>query len=289
MIWIIAILGSAFFFALNHIFRKKILESANVTDMMILTCSIGFLIMLPFLKFIDFNVSSRNLFLILLASAFAFGGSFLLNVAYKRCEISTVSPLLNMNPLFVILLSYFILGEVLNSKQFMGVLLILIGGYIITLEKIRYFLRPFTSMPKKYFLIVFSTLVLWTFCPVLNRIVLLEVDSITYLFFFTMFIFCIQIVLLISKNRFRAVIALAREKWPLLIITSLFMDTSDFLHLTAIAIPTAMVSLVMPVKRMSNLFTVILGGNLFKEKNLTVKSIACAIMLAGLFVIGLYS
>lgn len=289
MIWIIAILGSAFFFALNHIFRKKILESANVIDMMILTCSIGFLIMLPFLKFIDFNVSSRNLLLILLASAFAFGGSLLLNIAYKRCEISTVSPLLNMNPLFVILLSYFILGEVLNGKQFMGVLLILIGGYIITLEKIRYFFRPFTSMPKKYFLIVFSTLVLWTFCPVLNRIVLLEVDSITYLFFFTMFIFCIQIVLLISKNRFRAVIALAREKWPLLIMTSLFMDISDFLHLTAIAIPTAMVSLVMPVKRISNLFTVILGGNLFKEKNLTVKSIACAIMLAGLFVIGLYS
>ncbi len=69
--------------------------------------------------------------MILLSSAFAFGGSFLLNIAYKRCEISTVSPLLNINPLFVILLSYFILGEVLNGKQFIGVLLILIGGYII--------------------------------------------------------------------------------------------------------------------------------------------------------------
>ena len=91
MIWIIAIVGSAFFFALNRVFRKKILESANVVDMMILTCSVAFLIMLPFLKFIDFNVSSRNLFLILLSSAFAFGGSFLLNIAYKRCEISTVS------------------------------------------------------------------------------------------------------------------------------------------------------------------------------------------------------
>lgn len=289
MTWIIAILGSAFFFALNHIFRKKILESANVIDMMTLTCGISFLIMLPFWKFIDFNVSSRNLFLIMLASASAFGGSFLLNVAYKRCEISTVSPLLNINPLFVILLSYFILGEVLNGKQFMGVLLILIGGYIVTLEKIRYFFRPFTSMPKKYFLIVFSTLVLWTFCPVLNRIVLLEIDSITYLFFFTMFIFCFQIVLPISKNRFRNVIALAREKWPLLIMTSLFLDISDFLHLTAIAIPTAVVSLVIPVKRISNLFTIILGGNLFNEKNLIVKSIACTIMLAGLLVIGLYS
>ena len=289
MTWIIAILGSAFFFALNHIFRKKILESANVIDMMTLTCAISFLIMLPFWKFIDFNVSSRNLFLIMLASASAFGGSFLLNVAYKRCEISTVSPLLNINPLFVILLSYFILGEVLNGKQFMGVLLILIGGYIVTLEKIRYFFRPFTSMPKKYFLIVFSTLVLWTFCPVLNRIVLLEIDSITYHLFFTMFISCFQIILPISKNRFRNVIALAREKWPLLIMTSLFLDISDFLHLTAIAIPTAVVSLVIPVKRISNLFTIILGGNLFNEKNLIVKSIACAIMLAGLLVIGLYS
>lgn len=289
MTWFTAILGSAFFFALEHIFRKKILEDANIINMMILTTSVGFLMVLPLLKFVDFDVSSKNLFLMMLNAALAFSGSLLLNVAYKNCEISTVSPLLNINPLFVIALAYFVLGEVLTGIQFIGVLLILIGGYIITLGSIRYFFQPFTAMPKKYFLVVLSTLVLWSFCPVLDKIILAEVDTITYLFFFVMFIFCIQIVLLVSQNRFQGVVTLAGKKWPLLITAGLFWIITDFLHLTAIATPAAMVSLIMPVKRISNLFTVIIGGNLFREKNLVIKAAACSIMLAGLFIIGLFT
>ena len=69
-------------------------------------------------------------------------------------------------------------------------------------------------------------------------------------------------------------------------MASLFWIVSDLLHLYAISIPTVVVSLVMPVKRISNLFTVILGGNIFNEKNLIMKSAACIVMLAGLFVIG---
>lgn len=144
-------------------------------------------------------------------------------------------------------------------------------------------------MPKKYFLIVLSTLVMWSICPVLNRVVLLETDPLTYIFFFTMFMFLIQLILLIIKNKFQDVITLAKKSWPLLIVTSLFWIISDFLQLSAIAIPTAVVSLAMPVKRISNLFTVILGGSLFNERNLMVKSTACTVMLIGLFVIGLYS
>ena len=289
MLWMIIILGSGLFFALNHILRKKILEDADVIDMMIFTGSLGFLMMLPFIKFIDFGISSKNLLLIMLNAAFAFGGSYLLNIAYKKYEISTVSPLLNISPMFVIVFSYFMLGEVLNSIQLAGVLLILLGGYTVTLEDIRFFFRPFTSISKKYFLIVLATLILWSACPIINKIVLFEVDNFSYLFFFTMFIFFIQIIILVSTNRFCNVAALTIKKWPLLILACLFWITSDFLHLAAIAIPTTMVALAIPIKRLSNLLTVLIGGILFKEKNLLVKFSACAIMLAGLFVIGLYS
>lgn len=289
MTWIIVTLGSAFFFALNHICKKKFLEDSDVIDMMILTSSVSFIMILPFAKFVNFDISLRNLLLILTNTGFAVSGSFFINIAYKNCEISTVSPLLNFNPLLVIVFANFTLQETLSAMQFIGVLLILIGGYIITLKNIRYFFKPFTSMPKKYFLIVLLTLVLWSFCPILNRIVLVEVDAFTYLFFFITFICCVQIVLLILGNRFVNVRALAKRKWKLLIIICLFWIVSDFLHMVAIAIPTIMVSLVMPVKRTSNLFTVVIGGKHFNEKNLTVKFIACSIMLAGLLIIGIYS
>lgn len=287
MIWIAAILASGFFFSLNHIIRKKILEDANVLDMMIFTGSFGFIVLIPFIKYIDFDISFKNLFLIMLNTAFAYTGSYTLNTVYRKCEISSVSPMLNINPLFVIFLSYITLGEVLSGMQIFGVLLILTGGYIITLEDIRYFFRPFTSIPRKYFLAILATLVLWAFCPVLNRIVLLEIDTFSYLFFFTMFICIIQLVILVLFSRYKDVGVIIKKNWLLLIMAGLCWVISDLLHLYAIAIPTAMVSLIIPVKRISNLITVIIGGTLFKEKNLVSKSIACSIMIAGLFVIAL--
>jgi len=223
----------------------------------------------------------------MLNTAFAYTGSYTLNTVYRKCEISSVSPMLNINPLFVIFLSYITLGEVLSGMQIFGVLLILTGGYIITLEDIRYFFRPFTSIPRKYFLAILATLVLWAFCPVLNRIVLLEIDTFSYLFFFTMFICIIQLVILVSFSRYKYVGVIIKKNWLLLIMAGLCWVISDLLHLYAIAIPTAMVSLIIPVKRISNLITVIIGGTLFKEKNLVSKSIACSIMIAGLFAIAL--
>ena len=285
MMWVAVILASGFFFSLNHIIRKKILEDADVLDMMIFTGGFGFLLLIPFVKYIDFHISNKNLFLIMLNTAFAYAGSYILNTVYRKCEISSVSPMLNINPLFVILLSHITLGEVLSGLQFFGVLLILIGGYMITLGDIRYFFRPFTSIPPKYFFAVLATLVLWSFCPVLNRVVLLEIDTLSYLFFFTMFICIIQVVLLVSCSRYKYVTTIFKKKWFLLIMASLCWVISDMLHLYAIAIPTAMVSLIIPVKRISNLITVIIGGTLFKEKNLISKSAACVIMIAGLFAI----
>ena len=285
MTWPVAILISGFFFSLNHIIRKKILEDANVLDMMIFTGTFGFLAMLPFVTYVDFTISYMNLFLIMLNTAFAYAGSYTLNSVYKHCEISSVSPMLNINPLFVILLSHITLGEVLSGLQFFGIVLILTGGYLITLEDIRYFYRPFTSIPKKYFWGILTTLVLWSFCPVLNRVVLLEIDTLSYLFFFTMFIFIIQVVLLISCSRYKTVAILSKKKWQLLILASLCWVISDLLHLYAIAMPAAMVSLIIPVKRISNLLTVVVGGMFFKEKNIIVKSAACSIMIAGLFAI----
>ncbi len=287
--WIPLILLAALFFALNHIVKKKILESADVIDMMIINGCIGFLIMLPLISFVSFNVSLKNISLILLNTLLAYCGSFLLNIAYKNCEISTVSPLLNINPLFIIIISFFVLDEMLNIIQFTGVFFILTGGYIITLKNIKSFFQPFTSMPKKFFLYVLGTLVMWSFCPVLNKVVLKEYDPLSYMFFFVFFIFIIQVVMLAVTNKYASVSALAKKSWPLLILASTFWIISDFLHLAAIAVPTAVVSLIIPVKRLSNLFTVVLGGNLFKESNLIMKTVACAIMLTGLFIIGIFS
>jgi uncharacterized membrane protein len=286
MNWIIITLVSALFFAFSHILKKKILLNAEVLHMMIPTYIIGFLLMLPIIEIADCNISSRNLIMILTNAILAFAGSYLLNIAYKGCQISSVSPLLNINPLFIMALSHCTLGEIVNGMQLLGVLFILIGGYTATLEDIRDSLKPFTSLPGKYFLMVLLALVLWAFMPLIHKIVLREIRPLSYLFYFALFMCSIHVILLTKSNTLNKILVLLKHSWLPIAAISLFWVISDFFHLYAIAVPTVMVSLVIPIKRISSLFIVILGGNLFKEKNLTAKTLACSIMILGLFIIG---
>ncbi|MCD6224381.1 MAG: hypothetical protein J7K32_02460, partial [Deltaproteobacteria bacterium] len=114
-----------------------------------------------------------------------------------------------------------------------------------------------------------------------------ETDAMTHIFFFAMFIFIIQLVLIIAMNRYKRVASLAKKQWFLIIIAGGFWIISDFLHLKALAVPAAVVSLAIPAKRLSNLLTVVIGGAVFKEKSLAVKSMACIFMIAGLYIIGI--
>jgi len=52
-------------------------------------------------------------------------------------------------------------------------------------------------------------------------------------------------------------------------------------YLIAVSMPNAMIALIIPIKRTSTLFTTIFGGKLFHEKNLSVKILACIIMVWG--------
>jgi uncharacterized membrane protein len=49
----------------------------------------------------------------------------------------------------------------------------------------------------------------------------------------------------------------------------------------AISLPGVMISLVIPIKRLSALFSTVIGGELFHEKYLLRKSIACVVMIIG--------
>ena len=187
MDWLVLAFISAIFFGLKDVVKKKILQDADVLDMMAGMGAGLLLLMLPFLPFVDFTISSRNLGLIVLVAFLGAAANFLLNIDYKNCEISSIAPLLNLNPLLIILISYILLGEVLNYAQWLGVWLIIAGTYLVTLKNIKSFFDPFSAVPTKYYLIFFGSMVLWSFPSPIKKIILVEVDVYSYLFFFILF------------------------------------------------------------------------------------------------------
>jgi len=287
MLWLIFALGSAFFFASSNILAKKILQRANIFDMMFVESALMVLISLFFLPFIDLTISPFMLFLIFIASVLGFLGAFLLNKAYKSCEISTVAPLLNLNPVIIITLSYIILKEVVNIYQMGGIALILVGGYLITLKDIKRVFQPFTALSKKFYLIVLGTLVFWSFVPIIDKVILRDVSPYTLLFYSFVVHFLIQLPVVFRRGT--QILSFAGSQKKLIGFITFASLGSHLLVVLALAVPGSFVSLIMPVRRMSTLLIIIFGGNHFKEKNLFAKTIASLTMLAGLFVIGLSS
>ena len=63
--------------------------------------------------------------------------------------------------------------------------------------------------------------------------------------------------------------------------SALFWNVEIFFYLSALSLQ--FVSLVIPIKRLSTIFTTIGGGTIFKDKGLYLKAAACIIMFIGAF------
>jgi len=66
-------------------------------------------------------------------------------------------------------------------------------------------------------------------------------------------------------------------------LAAFFTVLADITYFYALSL--TLVSLVLPIKRISTLFDTIIGGELFKEKHLLHKGLACLIMLLGIYLI----
>ena len=66
-------------------------------------------------------------------------------------------------------------------------------------------------------------------------------------------------------------------------LAAFFTVLADITYFYALSL--TLVSLVLPIKRISTLFDTIIGGELFKEKHLLHKGLACLIMLFGIYLI----
>lgn len=72
----------------------------------------------------------------LIASAVLNWGATLLSThALEKADASLVSPLLTFNPAFTLLIAWFVLGEIPGIQQTIGVVIILLGAYLLDVEE----------------------------------------------------------------------------------------------------------------------------------------------------------
>jgi len=286
MEWYLFAFGSAFFTALLIIIEKKGLLKEHALEFCSVLSIFIFLLSFTFIKFVDFNLGWNTWALIALESLF-FSISFLfIAKAIRHMEVSLVSPLLVLLPVFVLFFSFIILKEGVSFLQLLGIFLLIIGIYVLETHK-KNFLRPFTEIIKfKYVNYIFLALVLSALSLIIGRYLLSErLVNIYSLTFISSGFFMIYLVALIFilHDGVKGIVHGFKNAGVLIFVVAVFTIVAKLLQNQAILMQK--VTLVEIIRRMNVLIVIFLGGELFHEKNLLKKIIATLVMLAGAYLV----
>ncbi len=285
MEWYTLVILSSVFLTIQHILQKKVLFREHATEYLTAFCLLMWIGILPFRNQIQFFIPANSFFLLYLIGFLSIFTWLPWVRAYRHMEISTVEPLRNLAPLIVVLFATLFLGERIDSIHFLGIFLIIAGSYLLEISVFKTpFWKPLQLLEKKYVTQIFISMSVGSIIAIFVKIVLQSVNVPTFLFY-TFFLASLHMLIIqfVKYEGIYDVIKVVRADWLLLVLIVATTLVSDYLHLLAIAMPTTLLSLAIPLRRLSTLFVTVIGGELFHENNLFKKTMACFIMLLGTY------
>jgi drug/metabolite transporter (DMT)-like permease len=286
MDWTLIALISALFSALASIIEKKILFKERVAEFTAFLALINLILVIPFFLSIESIPSTTGLLVLFFKSLLNAIAFFCVMKAIKSLELSSALPLLVLTPGLVAIFASIFLKESLMLWQIVGLILLIIGTYALQIRKKQKFLDPFKILFKtKGYRYVITALLLFTITSILDKTILkvFKFPVNTFMAFQHLFFAIIFIAILFIFIKPKKIQVPSKSSWILLIILAIFTIIYRYAELTAMSM--APVALVLVLKRLSVLFSTIVGGKLFKESHLLLKTIATIIIIAGALLI----
>ncbi len=292
MEWYILAFLSALFSAVAAISQKKILFDIDALDFSFVLSLFNII----FASIIFFSndignisfISITILYIKTILGAFAF---LCVMLAIKNMEISGALPLLVLTPGFVAITAFLFLGESLKSIEITGMVLLLIGVYILEVKKHQKLFEPFTVFLKsKYHKYIIYALLLFTISSVIDKLLLHNYRLKPNVFIgFQQIFLAINFLFILLLNKKNPITVIKKtNKNILLWILLVSVLTIAYRYTQLEAVKIAPVALVLSVKRTSVFFATLFGGKLFLESTLVKKSFATIILLIGAYLIVVY-
>jgi len=206
--------------------------------------------------------------------------------AIKISPLSLSVPFLAFTPAFMILTSFFILGETINIWGGVGIGLIVFGGYVLHFKKNQAnMFSPFGAFLREkgsWFMLVVA--ILFAFAAVIGKKAMLHSSPLFFSYFFFLVFSIIVLIGLLLFNR--------HNLWQIIRNTpkGLWLGTLLMIHISfhglAISISTAVY--MVAVKRSSILFSVLLSWFILKEADIRFRGLGTLLMFTGMLFITLF-
>ncbi|MBS3105837.1 DMT family transporter [Candidatus Woesearchaeota archaeon] len=211
--------------------------------------------------------------------------TYMLVKALQTSKLSVSLPMLSLTPLFLVMLSYFMLREIPSEAGFIGIILIVAGAYIVNIKNGEGFFEPFNSLFKikgSFYVIIVAFV--WSITSNLFKMGIIASNA---LFFTVLVYFFISLVMLplffIKFNE-----KLNQLKINFKLLAFLGVSSAFMIALASYAMASAIVPYVISLKRSSLIFSIFIGYFVFKERNIRNSLIGTAIMLIGGILITLF-
>jgi transporter family protein len=126
----------------SHILLPLFVRMFSVVPLLFIALFTGFSIPGPFF-----------ILLTSVAAVFSVAGVLIYYKALQSGEVSRVIPLYQFLPIFVLILSFVFIGEVLGALDYIGIIILVIGGLVITARSFKKLLK----VEKIFWLVLFSS------------------------------------------------------------------------------------------------------------------------------------
>jgi len=297
MNWVIFTLTSRALWAADNIV-DKLLIGKHLKDSVVLTLIAGISALLLSLVIIIFNGLSwlglEPIALVIFAGVIQILAVFAFYQAISKEEISRVIPLFQFSPLFVLILSFLFLGEVLTLSHYLAFVLILLGGFLISLQKS----KGVFKLRNAFWWMVLSSFIYAIQAVILKSLyVAYPFWDLTVYLGFGEFLPTPILLFLISNFRDRLGRSLSNLKlvgWALLILAMFLVATASLSGIWALT--SGPVSLISVFRGFQSVFVLIYAiflsiwlPKILKEelnkRTLGIKAIAILLMAVGLYLI----
>jgi len=285
MSWIVYALITAFSIATADAISKKAMIRSH--EYVIAWVRQGYT--LPFLAvvffFIEIPPLDNTFWLTLLVAVPLDVTAIILYVkAIRLSPLSLTIPFIALSPMFVIITAFVILGELPDISGLFGILLIVIGAYLLNVRATKHgVLGPIKAIKKERgSVLMIIVALIYSLTSTLGKVAVLHSSPLFFGAFYPFILTIIFTVIVGYKGHLSGVISRPR----IFLGIGFFIAMMMLSHFIAISLTD--VAYMISVKRLSLLFSVAYGWILFGERNVAERLIGSILMIAGVVSITLF-
>jgi len=282
MDWVFLSLASAFFLATSDALAKKAVQGESEY----LVAWFRLLFTLPILAiillFIPWPELDRDFYMAFIIALPVELITIILYVkALKLSPLSLTVPFLALTPVFLVTVSYFLLGEEVSPAGAAGILLIAAGGYILNIDTVRRGLfEPVRSIIRdRGALLMIAVALLYSITSSLGKMAITHSSPLFFgaSYFIALNIAFLPIALLKGRGSLEGFVKAGKYKQ--LLYPGVFYALMIITHMEAMKLTK--VAYMISVKRTSLLISVIYGYFLFQEKHMKGRFLGALLMFIG--------